>query len=58
VNVIAALGGAASAQAAKAVTTSIPTVFQTAVDPVEFGLVESLSRPGATSLARPSCPWS
>jgi putative ABC transport system substrate-binding protein len=37
-SVIAALGGRASAQAAKALTTSIPIVFETAVDPVEFGL--------------------
>src|SRR5262249_6503877 len=42
VNVIAALGGTPSAQAAKAATTSIPIVFQTAVDPVEFGLIKSL----------------
>ncbi len=46
VNVIAALGGAPSAQAAKAATTSVPIVFATAVNPVEVGLVESLNRRG------------
>ena len=48
---------AATSSAARKATNAIPIVMVHAGDPVGAGLIESLARPGAMSLAQQIFPW-
>ena len=54
VDVIYAIGGTISAQAAMGATSFVPIVFHSSADPVGLGLVTSLAKPGGnvTGLAQ------
>ena len=47
--IIVTSGGEPAAVAAKAATTKIPIVFNVGEDPVRYGLVDSISRPGGNA---------
>jgi putative tryptophan/tyrosine transport system substrate-binding protein len=49
VDVIAATGGPLAGVAVKATKTSIPFIFNTGVDPIKLGFVESFNRPGGNA---------
>ncbi|MFO1118154.1 MAG: ABC transporter substrate-binding protein [Beijerinckiaceae bacterium] len=46
VSIIVATGGTPTAIAAKQISVTIPVVFSIGADPIKFGLVTSLSKPG------------